>query len=150
MFLPSSNVNNFVCHVFETYFSFILWQARSRKYWILPSCPNSKMCHPLLGLRSHVIPFHPFVYINPLSCFIQHHWFEKHSTEHKLVSLLYVWSIRVNMHCRGAACDKSFYMGLKSAEGRKLEYFQSMENNIWAGLFLSKLHQTAKSIEIKV
>jgi hypothetical protein len=29
---------------------------------------------------------------------------------------------RANMHCQGIACNKSFYMGLTSAEGQSLEF----------------------------
>ncbi len=30
---------------------------------------------------------------------------------------------RANMHCQGIACTRSFYVGLTSAEGKKLECF---------------------------
>jgi hypothetical protein len=29
---------------------------------------------------------------------------------------------RANMYCQGIACTKSFYMGLTSAEGQRLEF----------------------------
>ncbi len=81
-----------MCHVFETYFLFVLWRLKSRKYWILPSHPSSKECHPLLGIRS-MSSLSSLLYINPLFCFVQNHLIEIYWIEHKLISLPYSWSL---------------------------------------------------------
>ncbi len=38
---------------------------------------------------------------------------------------------RANMHCQGIACTRSFYVGLTSAGGKKLECFKRTVNKIF-------------------